>query len=68
MSYETGGGGAGIMEAVEERLIHIFKKGLGILKACPCSSGFPNCTHLPICEKFLASLFQLNNLGEIVVK
>jgi DEAD/DEAH box helicase domain-containing protein len=49
--YETGGGGAGIMEAVEERLIHILKKGLGILKSCSCSNGCPNCTHLTICEK-----------------
>ncbi len=49
--YETGGGGAGIMEAVEERLIHIFTKGLGILTACPCETGCPNCTHLSICEK-----------------
>jgi DEAD/DEAH box helicase domain-containing protein len=49
--YETGGGGAGIMEAVEERLIHIFKKSLGILSACTCSNGCPNCTHLSICER-----------------
>lgn len=49
--YETGGGGAGIMEAVEERLIHIFRKGLAILKTCPCSTGCPNCTHLSLCEK-----------------
>jgi DEAD/DEAH box helicase domain-containing protein len=49
--YETGGGGAGIMEAIEERLLHILKKGLGILKACQCMNGCPNCTHLTICEK-----------------
>lgn len=49
--YETAGGGAGIVEAIEERIFHIFNKGLGILKSCPCASGCPNCTHLSICEK-----------------
>jgi DEAD/DEAH box helicase domain-containing protein len=49
--YETGGGGAGITEAVGERIHHIFNKALGILKSCPCSNGCPNCTHLSICEK-----------------
>jgi DEAD/DEAH box helicase domain-containing protein len=49
--YESGGGGAGIMSAIEERLPHIFNKGLDILKACTCLSGCPNCTHLSICER-----------------
>jgi DEAD/DEAH box helicase domain-containing protein len=49
--YESGGGGAGIMAAIEERLLHIFNKGLGILKSCTCLSGCTNCTHLYICEK-----------------
>ncbi|MFZ3591344.1 DEAD/DEAH box helicase [Bacillus sp. DJP31] len=49
--YETSGGGAGIMEVVEQRLLHILKKGLEILKSCPCSNGCPNCTHLSFCER-----------------
>jgi len=49
--YETSGGGAGIMQTVSERLFHILKKALGILKACGCANGCPNCTHLLICER-----------------
>jgi DEAD/DEAH box helicase domain-containing protein len=60
--YESGGGGAGIMEAVEERILHIFKKGLGILKSCPCSSGCPNCTHLSMCEKNNEPLDKANGI------
>ncbi|MEX6702299.1 Zn-binding domain-containing protein [Peribacillus frigoritolerans] len=43
--YETGGGGAGIVEMAEERLLHVMKKALAILRECPCEHGCPNCTH-----------------------
>ncbi|MFC0189458.1 DEAD/DEAH box helicase [Fictibacillus aquaticus] len=49
--YETGGGGAGIVDAVEERFIHILRKASGILNACSCTNGCPNCTHLSGCEQ-----------------
>ncbi|MGN7177577.1 DEAD/DEAH box helicase [Cytobacillus sp. SAFR-174] len=49
--YEADGGGAGIMEAIESRLVHILNKALAILKACECKEGCPNCTHLSICER-----------------
>ncbi|MCC3358766.1 Zn-binding domain-containing protein [Bacillus sp. REN16] len=51
MLYETGGGGAGIVEMVEERLFHVMRKVLAILRSCPCQSGCPNCTYLAICER-----------------
>ncbi|MFE1245117.1 DEAD/DEAH box helicase [Fictibacillus sp. NPDC058756] len=49
--YETGGGGAGIVDAVQKRFIDIMDKALAILKACPCNNGCPNCTHISSCER-----------------
>ncbi|TYR73138.1 DEAD/DEAH box helicase [Rossellomorea vietnamensis] len=54
--YETGGGGAGIMDTVSERLHHILNKALSILKSCECDEGCPNCTHLSRCERNNESL------------
>lgn len=62
--YETGGGGAGIVEMVEERLHHIMRKALAILRSCSCNSGCPNCTHLAICER---SNEPLNKVGGIAL-
>ncbi|MHA7136609.1 DEAD/DEAH box helicase [Rossellomorea arthrocnemi] len=60
--YETGGGGAGIIDTISERLHHILNKALSILKTCPCTEGCPNCTHLSHCERSNESL---NKLGGI---
>ncbi len=49
--YETGGGGAGIMETISDRLINILNKAVAILKSCQCKQGCPNCTHLSTCER-----------------
>lgn len=49
--YETGGGGAGIMDTVSVRISHILNKALSILETCPCLEGCPNCTHLSHCER-----------------
>lgn len=60
--YETGGGGSGIIETVIDRLPHILKKALNILKACSCHSGCPNCTHLSFCERNNESLDKQNGI------
>lgn len=63
--YETGGGGAGIMDTVSERLEHILKKALSILDACDCIDGCPNCTHLSRCERNNESLDKRGGIGVI---
>ena len=61
--YESVGGGAGIMQAIESRLNHICKKALGILMACDCDNGCPNCTHLSICEKGNENLDKMGGIN-----
>ncbi len=49
--YETGGGGSGIVDAVQRRFFEIMEIALEILKVCPCNNGCPNCTHISTCER-----------------
>lgn len=54
--YETAGGGAGLMDAIRNRLQHLMRKAYSILTTCSCSEGCPNCTHLSQCERDNAPL------------
>lgn len=49
--YEAAGGGAGIVDAIRERLPHVLRKAYSILTTCACEHGCPNCTHLSQCER-----------------